>query len=210
MPTYEVGPFQATHAGVGTLPGQPGEEGVAKLPDERFEELRQELPTREIPTASRHGVGSLLETKSETSVAKLPEERLQEQVSHSAGVDDNQLERLRGELPSKELNTGPTHGGVGTLPGGRNESGVAILPEERFQDKVNVDGDQNKRLRDELPSKEVNTGPTHGGVGTLPGSRNESGVAILPEERNTETTAPKPTIVPEPAILGGDGRGSMG
>ncbi|GJJ05828.1 hypothetical protein Clacol_000015 [Clathrus columnatus] len=132
MPTDEIGPFQPTHGGVGTLPGLPTEEGVAKLPDERIEEMRQELPTREIQTGpTPGGVGSLPGTNSEISVAKLPEERAQEQQATSSQNQGDQLQRLRDELPSKEMNTGPTHGGVGTLPGSRSESGVAILPEER-------------------------------------------------------------------------------
>ncbi|GJJ15663.1 hypothetical protein Clacol_009941 [Clathrus columnatus] len=48
-----------------------------------------------------------------------------------------QLDHLRNELPTHEsasdANFKPTHGGVGSLPGGRDESGVAMLPDERTQ-----------------------------------------------------------------------------
>lgn len=134
MPTDEIGPFHPTHGGVGTLPGQPTEEGVAKLPDERIEELREELPTHETQTGpTPGGVGSLPGTRSETSVAKLPEEHLRSKDTASPLPDSqsNRLDQLRSELPSREVDTGPTHAGVGTLPGSRSESGVAKLPEER-------------------------------------------------------------------------------
>lgn len=134
MPTDEIGPFHPTRGGVGTLPGQPTEAAVAKLPDERIEEMREEqLPTHETQTGpTPGGVGSLPGTRSETSIAKLPEERLQSKDTTSVPTPDSRLDHLRGEMPSREVDTGPTHGGVGTLPGPRSESGVAKLPEERI------------------------------------------------------------------------------
>ncbi|TFK34975.1 hypothetical protein BDQ12DRAFT_737847 [Crucibulum laeve] len=76
-------------------------------------------------------------------------------------------------LPTTETssNTHPyTVGGVGTLPGSNDESGVAKLPEERH-------------------STTSHTGSHTGGVGDLPGSNSEASVAKLPEERNLESSA---------------------
>lgn len=48
------------------------------------------------------------------------------------------LDRLRDDLPTHESPFGtdfkPTHGGAGSLPGGRDESGVARLPDEIAQE----------------------------------------------------------------------------
>lgn len=62
------------------LPGESTEAGVAKLPDERLQELRDELPTHESGTfkPTHGGVGSLPGGRDEEGVAMLPEERKSE------------------------------------------------------------------------------------------------------------------------------------
>jgi hypothetical protein len=136
--------------GVGTLPGPPGEIGVAMLPDERTggksvdEAVKDSVAASEVtktspittttnnnpipstttaPTTdplSKH-TGYIPGTlQNDTSLAKLPEERRQHGLpSH----DDNSNTQLG------------KSGGVGALPGSANESGVALLPDQRKVDK---------------------------------------------------------------------------
>jgi len=120
--------------GVGSLPGTPNEEGVAKLPLERDIEARLARKHKG-PTG---GVGSLPGTPNEEGVARLPMERYQEV-----------LEARRGRK-----HIGPT-GGVGSLPGTPNEEGVATLPIERAQEKL------EKMLEEKAKAgqSEVNTDP---------------------------------------------------
>ncbi|WRT70391.1 uncharacterized protein IL334_007389 [Kwoniella shivajii] len=84
----------------------------------------------------------------------------------------------RYSLPSEEpagAVPGEHTSGVGALPGTSNESGVAVLPDE-------------KKPTPSLPSHEnqgVLPGETSGGVGALPGQIGETGEAILPDEKAT-------------------------
>ena len=49
-------------------------------------------------------------------------------------LPDERVELLREELPTHEMGSfRPTHGGVGSLPGSKDESGVVELPDERRQ-----------------------------------------------------------------------------
>jgi hypothetical protein len=97
--------------GVGTLPGPPGEIGVAVLPDERtggknMDDLLHATPRdSHKPATHLGGVGILPGEAGESGVAILPEER------------------NRSKLPSAEAGLG--------LPGAKDESGVAVLPMER-------------------------------------------------------------------------------
>jgi len=138
LPSHETGSFHPTHGGVGTLPGKVNEAGVAKLPEERTQELRDELPTHETgPFHPTHGgVGSLPGSKDEVGVAELPDEKRNRRIAERDHENPRELDQLRDELPTRERDTKPTHGGVGSLPGERDESGVAVLPEER---KVELD-----------------------------------------------------------------------
>jgi len=86
LPSHETGSFHPTHGGVGMLPGTPTESGVAKLPDERLQELRDELPTHEsgVFKPTHGGVGSLPGGKDEEGVAMLPEERKSEEQTRDS------------------------------------------------------------------------------------------------------------------------------
>ncbi|KIJ38914.1 hypothetical protein M422DRAFT_32979 [Sphaerobolus stellatus SS14] len=133
LPSHETGPFHPTHGGVGTLPGKPNEAGVAKLPEERTQELRNELPTHESgqfkPTHG--GVGSLPGSKDEVGVAELPDEKRAKRINERDYENPKELSQLRQELPTRETDNRPTHGGVGSLPGSKDEAGVAVLPDEK-------------------------------------------------------------------------------
>ncbi|KIY54716.1 hypothetical protein I307_05998, partial [Cryptococcus deuterogattii 99/473] len=79
--------------------------------------------------------------------------------------------------------------GVGALPGTVHETGVAILPEEEKVGHVRIHPDHAAGVgpRTSLPSDEyIGALPREhsSGVGALPGTVNEAGVAILPDERS--------------------------
>ncbi|EAU87468.2 hypothetical protein CC1G_02227 [Coprinopsis cinerea okayama7 len=148
------------------------------------------------------------------SIAKCPEER--------------RLESLPSHDDESQTPLGHS-GGVGRLPGSSDETGVAVLPDERkgeaepnhgFDD---VSGGSIAKLPEEsrlevLPSRDDDRltplGHT-GGAGPLPGSITEAGVAVLPDEHkagaaaslepdrtNREpftTTLPKPKAEPQTA-----------
>lgn len=85
--------------------------------------------------------------------------------------------------PTEELvgaQPGEHSDGVGALPGTVNETGVAILPDER------------NGTRFSLPSHELIGALNRehsSGVGALPGTVHETGVAILPEEESKTFSA---------------------
>lgn len=119
----------------------------------------------------------------------------------------------RTSLPSNEpagALPGEHTSGVGALPGASTETGVAVLPDEKSQSRgvpVPAQGQadepdiasssslQNQAPRPgevavaprvSLPSEEpagALPGEHTTGVGALPGAANETGVAVLPEER---------------------------
>lgn len=157
--------------GAGILPGPPGEFGVATLPEERVSS----------PTSQNHGPNSepLL---SESGFAILPEERRQQSLpSHD---DDPPFATEMGDLPT---------GGVGTLPGDKEEVGVALLPEER-----------NSRSGSECgASTDASTRPLHGDGDTsqytFPSTGSASlppGLASIPDKNTTasSTYTSHPTI----------------
>lgn len=97
-----------------------------------------ELPTHETPTGSRVGVGSLPGNNNEFGVARLPDERAignpyvhsQSTVVSAASSPFKSALRKADELPTREEPSG-SGVGVGSLPGSTLEPGVATLPEER-------------------------------------------------------------------------------
>ncbi|EGO03128.1 hypothetical protein SERLA73DRAFT_47914 [Serpula lacrymans var. lacrymans S7.3] len=97
-------------------------------------------------------------------------------------------------LPSSETRgTQPSQpqSGVGELPGTAGEAGVAVLPDERKE--IQANGGATAKGNDTPPSLPSSESPdtsdpktftTHtGGVGALPGGRDEVGVAVLPDQR---------------------------
>lgn len=115
------------------------------------------------------------------------------------------LSTAKYSLPSEEVSGQQPYehsGGVGALPGSKSESGVATLPGENLHGATpatsSVTG-ANARTFDTIskPSQDdqfaddsrMFGGREHaGGVGRLPGSNEEQGVAMLPDERNSART----------------------
>ncbi|KAF5329299.1 hypothetical protein D9619_009415 [Psilocybe cf. subviscida] len=202
----------STAGGVGTLPGPPGEFGVAILPDEKTGGISTSQATAGVqPFASEHkpshlgGVGTLPGAAGERGVAVLPEERNKSMLpSHDmampAGTGVAVLPGERG-LPHPPLvqkalgeTSRSTHtavkpfaastGGVGDLPGTPNESSVALLPEERLN-KSNTAATVDPAA---VPSSRS------GVVSNIPGTDSKTGDTLPADERTkpTTTTASKP------------------
>jgi len=103
----------------------------------------------------------------------------------------------------KQKGKGPT-GGVGSLPGTPNEEGVAKLPLERAQESLEKMLEEKalaaqSEVAPSMPSqegKDEDLGKTSG-VGALPGSKSEGGVAVLPQERSTTGGNPPTEMVHE-------------
>ncbi|TEB20458.1 hypothetical protein FA13DRAFT_1779831 [Coprinellus micaceus] len=134
--------------------------------------LKVDLPLEEEPSGSRVGVGSLPGPNTEAGVALLPEERRHH-------LDDEVVPSLF--MPTTEDIT-ISYGGVGSLPGKRSEQGVALSPEERLFPADGILGSHLPPRMDQMPLEEHPSGSVVG-VGSLPGTIRESGVAILPDER---------------------------
>ena len=140
---------QSTHpdssSGAGILPGPPGEIGVVIPPDEHISPPTSEYTSPS--TSHNHGPNPEI-LRSETGIAILPEERRQQNLpSHD---DDPPFATEKG----KSVSTG----GVGVLPGDKEEVGVALLPEERKSLVGTVDGastDASTRLLRGTPSTSV-------------------------------------------------------
>lgn len=242
MPSTERPSGPLGGVGVGSLPGNMSEEGVALLPDERGEGKKHfehgghghhghghipdhelwpgkvhhvDLPTKEFPSGSIGGVGvgSLPGWNTEAGVARTPEERKLEHLHHGhihhhahQHIPDHELwpGTHHVDMPSTEHPSGSLGGvGVGSLPGRNTEEGVAITPEERKIEHIEPHGHghghvhTHHRIPDhelwpggrhiDLPSTERPSGSLGGvGVGSLPGSNTEAGVARTPEERKLE------------------------
>jgi hypothetical protein len=104
-------------------------------------------------------------------------------------------------LPSQETHL-ESSGGVGVLPGPLGEFGVAIPPDERISSQKHDPNSETlhsgtgiailpeERRQQNLPSHDddppfVTENSSTGGVGALPGDKEETGVALLPEERKS-------------------------
>jgi len=165
-------PSKKTPVGVGDLPGGDNESGVVVLPAERTSlptSFEERLGAQ--PGEHSDGVGSLPGKDNESGVALLPAERttLPSSDMEKHGTSTSFEERL-GVQP------GEHSGGVGSLPGKSNESGVALLPTER---RTLPSSDDERRGTQ--PGEKV------GGVGALPGKASEEG--IIPKFE--ETAAPQ-------------------
>jgi hypothetical protein len=144
------------------LPGSRSEQSVAKLPEERLQDLRTELPSRENgeetfkPTHG--GVGTLPGGKNEAGVAILPEERKIKKVEKDVGlVAENGGLAVASNGSSTNTNTN-----------------AATDP--------NATPNTEPLRKYSLPSQDPSTfQPTRGGVGMLPGDKSETSVAKLPE-----------------------------
>jgi hypothetical protein len=113
-------------AGVGSLPGTPGETSVVTLPLEReIEAHKHDTPVR--------GVGDLPGHPQEAGVAKLPLEK-----------------EIEGTLPH-----GPPVGGVGELPGTQSETSVVKLPAERELEQSSKPTKERAREMAAKPAEKV-------------------------------------------------------
>uniref|UniRef100_A0A8H7XIC9 Uncharacterized protein n=1 Tax=Psilocybe cubensis TaxID=181762 RepID=A0A8H7XIC9_PSICU len=104
--------------------------------------------------------------------------------------DPDEVDRT--QLPTSE-EPSLSRVGVGSLPGGIKEPGVAILPEERLHpdpylrgytalDASSLQKGIQRNRTYELPTTEEPSG-SRVGIGSMPGTIHEGGVATLPEER---------------------------
>lgn len=152
--------------------------------------MKVDLPTHEQPSGSREGVGSLPGPNTASGVAILPDERTHghcpksDDKSH-LGHDHRPIFKV--DMPLHEQPSGSREG-VGSLPGPNNARGVAILPDERIQSHHHKTSDQGLKAGEkkyELPCSEVPSGSSVG-IGSMPGTIWESGVATLPDERLNE------------------------
>jgi hypothetical protein len=135
----------------------------------------QELSQNDDPSTSG-GVGKLPGPPAETGVSVLPEERISvDQASRDsvASIDVIKTSPITTTTNNNPVHSDPSEQHTGYIPDAlQRDTSLAVLPEER-------------RLAS-LPSHDDETGGrlgTSSGVGALPGSANESGVALLPDER---------------------------
>ncbi|KAF5329298.1 hypothetical protein D9619_009414 [Psilocybe cf. subviscida] len=199
LPSQETGQnaHPASSSGVGTLPGPPGEIGVAVLPDERtggkdISDLLHSTPNSQAEHKPTHlgGVGTLPGEAGESGVAVLPEER------------------NRSKLPSSQAGLG--------LPGAKDEAGVAVLPIERgaeehhnavaFIERPSKFTTDNDDLLSPTPGSNaastLNGASANASIRTLVGSRKEQ----LEQNSNPITTTtntvphPEPNAIPNPAL----------
>ncbi|KAH9852827.1 hypothetical protein C2E23DRAFT_917823 [Lenzites betulinus] len=151
------------------------------------------LPTREHfgaqPGDHSSGAGALPGLLEEPHVARLPEESAHPQYD-SGPMDTAAQVALKPteEAFGNEKATGDARrvGGVGALVGGRDESSVALAPDERAgQTASGVLGTNARTLPSQEPLGNEAVGATKrvDGVGALVGNFNESGAAVLPDER---------------------------
>jgi hypothetical protein len=161
----------STVGGVGTLPGPPGEIGVAALPDER-------------------------------TGGKSVDQAVNDSIASTEVVKTSPIMTTTNNNPVHSHSSDPLERNTGYIPDAlQNDTSLAKLPEER-------------RL-ESLPSHDDETGGRLGksdGVGALPGSANETDVALLPDERkeaqetssgvgggaSTDRTLPGSSYIPSP------------
>ncbi|OSC98339.1 hypothetical protein PYCCODRAFT_1454456 [Trametes coccinea BRFM310] len=151
------------------------------------------VPSRELfgAQAGDHssGAGALPGFQDEPHVARLPEESAHPQYD-SGAMDTTAQVALKPseETAGNEVAVGEMRhvDGVGALVGGRDESSVALAPDERAgQTAAGVIGGASRTMPSQEPQgNEAPGAPTHvGGVGALVGGRDEQGATVLPDER---------------------------
>ncbi len=182
------------------------------------------IPSRELngaqPGDHSSGAGALPGFQDESHVARLPEESAHPQ--YDSGPMDNAAQaalKPSQERFGNESATGDMRrvGGVGALVGGRDESGVALAPDERAGVAASTTGASRVLPSQEPLGNEAAGAPKKvGGVGALPGNFNESGVAVLPDARAstgtgtgtvTKISTPAPAIPPKDEHTSADNGG---
>lgn len=171
------------------------------------------IPSRELngaqPGDHSSGAGALPGFQDESHVARLPEESANPQ--YDSGPMDNAAQaalKPSQERFGNESATGDMRrvGGVGALVGGRDESGVALAPDERAGTAASTTGASRVLPSQEPLGNDAAGAPKKvGGVGALPGDFNESGVAVLPDARastgtGTGTVTSPKVSTPAPAV----------
>ncbi|KAI0364169.1 hypothetical protein BV20DRAFT_974757 [Pilatotrama ljubarskyi] len=151
------------------------------------------VPSRELfgaqPGDHSSGAGALPGFQDEPHVARLPEESAHPQYDSGPMDTAGQLSlKPSEELTGNESAVGDARhvGGVGALVGGRDESSVALAPDERAGANASgVIGSASRTVPSQEPQgNEAAGAPKHvGGVGALVGGRDEQGATVLPDER---------------------------
>ncbi|KAI0351142.1 hypothetical protein OH77DRAFT_1430175 [Trametes cingulata] len=151
------------------------------------------VPSRELfgaqPGDHSSGAGALPGFQDEPHVARLPEESAHPQYDSGPMDTAGQISlKPSEELTGNESAVGDARhvGGVGALVGGRDESSVALAPDERAgANAAGVIGGASRTVPSQEPQgNEAPGAPKHvGGVGALVGGRDEQGATVLPEER---------------------------
>ncbi|KAI0328799.1 hypothetical protein GY45DRAFT_1325785 [Cubamyces sp. BRFM 1775] len=155
------------------------------------------VPSRELlgaqPGDHSSGAGALPGFQDEPHVARLPEESAHPQYDSGSMDTAGQISlKPSEETTGNESAIGDARhvGGVGALIGGRDESSVALAPDERAgQMASGATGMASRTLPSQEPKgNEAYNAPKHvGGVGALVGGREEQGTAVLPDERTQQT-----------------------
>ena len=189
LPSTELtgaGPHEHV-GGVGALPGSLAERSVTKLPDERMETVVPATIAGAAVAATEAAKGTAEKVQSTAYDAK--DRALH--GGHTTAIGPS-------SVPSHELDgakPGDHSSGVGALPGSINESGVARLPDEGGRGAT---GATSPSIGTHAKLFGAATLPSHddsspdlvtGGVGSLPGHNDESGVALLPDERLAAQTS---------------------
>lgn len=171
--------------GVGALPGSLAESSVTKLPDERTGTAIPATVAGAAVAATEAAKGTAEKVQNTAYDAK-------DRVTHGGHTTAIGAS----SVPSRELDgakPGDHSSGVGALPGSINEPGVARLPDEKGRGITGATsasvGTHSKTFgAATLPSQDDSTHGVSGGVGALPGLKDESGVALLPDERPSRET----------------------
>ncbi|KAI0632566.1 hypothetical protein C8Q77DRAFT_1158058 [Trametes polyzona] len=173
------------------------------------------VPSRELfgaqPGEHSSGAGALPGYQDEAHVARLPEESARPQ--YDSGPVDNAAQialKPSEEKTGNEAAVGEMRhvGGVGALVGGRDESSVALAPDERagYNASSAVGGASRTLPSQEASGNDSARTPRHvGGVGALVGGRDEQGAAVLPDERTQQQgtgtgTVTQPKMEQAPAV----------
>ena len=212
--TELTGQYPHEHVdGVGALPGSVNESDVAKVPDERDTPVptvggvaAMAVGATAAAAGTAAGTAYAAKDKAQEVVGQAKEHAVGK--SHSlfalkviltvspGPATEPGLSAKKYSLPSEEA-TGKKPfehtDGAGALPGLRREPAVATLPDENSRGATNATSAQvgtHGRTYDPV-SKPTQVDQWHGqganvsgGVGHLPGSDGESGVAVLPDQRS--------------------------
>ena len=180
LPSHDDGtatPPGHGHSGVGKLPGSMNDVGIAILPEE-LHPTKQPIKqhTHRASTTRVGPVGHTPGDMSEPGIVEFPEERLKEDLS-------------QGGFEHRRMSGGTRHLATGTKTIHVPLEEVYSPPPTQFQGTANL---PESSLEDLLPSHDDGTatppGYHHSGVGKLPGPMSDTGVAILPEERQPKKT----------------------